>query len=209
MTRITPIRHTVKGHKRQGKRVKTFMRGSGTPKRKPPKVVGVTPREVNKAPKVIRTRHHLTKLVSDAKRIHQTEMIYAPADQIEALVKDTLTKSHKAGYILREDYDRNIDTIHHWEYLSERVNDTKQEIRELEEAVVSMRDQIASVESGKWKVLRPQLPRYREVLERDMKSLSTKERRLKEALIEFTPLNNIIKSLKDNFKSYITHWRKK
>lgn len=40
MTRKPPVRHKVRSHKREGKPVRSFARGSGTPKKSPPKVVG-------------------------------------------------------------------------------------------------------------------------------------------------------------------------
>jgi len=207
--RKKPIRHKVRSHKREGKSVRSFTRGSGTSRKNPSKVVGATPREVSKEPRLVRTRHHLTKLIrSGVDRIHQTEMIYAPADQIEDLVRDTLTKSHKAGYILSEDFDKNIDTVRHWEVIRERVNDTRREIREFEEAIVDMREQIARVESGKMKAWEPMLPTYRERLKEDLKSLSREKRILEVAKTEFKPLKATIKSLKDNFKIYIANWRK-
>lgn len=209
MPRKPPIRHKVRSHRREGKSVRSFTRGSGTPRRNPPKVVGATSRETDKKLKVIRTRHHLTRLISSGvDRIHQTEVIYALADQIEDLVRDTLTKSHKAGYILREDFDKNIDTVRHWEAIRDRVNDTRREIRELEEAIVDIREQIARVESGKMRAWEPMLPTYRGRLKKYLKSLSREKRTLEVAKTEFRPLKATIKSLKDNFKIYIANWRK-
>lgn len=40
MKRKPPIKHKVQSHKREGKPVKSFMRGSGTPRKSPSKVVG-------------------------------------------------------------------------------------------------------------------------------------------------------------------------
>ncbi len=118
--------------------------------------------------------------------------------------RDYLTKRLKAGWILKEDFVENYDTIVKWERVKDFINDTRREVRRLEDGVVSMREQIADVESGKWKALRPMLPRYREILISDLKTLSTKKQRLNEAKIEFRPLKESIKSLKDKFKSYIS-----
>lgn len=205
MTRKSPIHHKVRGHTRKGKRVEPFERGKGQSPQKSREAVVVSQKQKDAQPKVIKTRHHLTRLSDGQKQI---DMIIDFDTGIEALVKKTLTARLKSGWILSEDYDKNRDTIGLWDNKKEFISDTQREIREYEENVASMRDQIVYVESGKMDVLRVKLPQYREVLGRDLKSLSTKKQRLDKAKIEFSPLNNTIKSLKDNFKSYITHWRK-
>ncbi len=40
MTRKPPVRHRVRSHKREGKPVRSFVRGSGTSRKNPSKVVG-------------------------------------------------------------------------------------------------------------------------------------------------------------------------
>ncbi len=205
--RKKPVRHKVRGHTREGKLVKSFVRGSGTARKNPSKVVGTTPQEISKKRKIIRSRHHLTKLTGWPDRIDKTELIIAHTDQMESHVRDALIKSHKAGYILYEDYDKNMDAIHRWEITRERVSDIRREIRELEKGTKGMKEQIASVESGKWKMLVPMLPTYRERLKKNLNSLSTKRRQLKGMMSEYKPLNKTIKLLKDEFMLYITSWR--
>ena len=122
----------------------------------------------------------------------------------KTLRKDVLTKRLKGGWILESDLDENYDTIVRWERVKDFINDTRREIRELEEAVVSMRDQIASVESGKWSGLRPRVPQFREILKSDLKILVVKKQKLAEAKVEFKPLKASIKALKDKFKRYIS-----
>jgi len=122
----------------------------------------------------------------------------------KTLLKETLTARLKAGWILEADLTDNYDTIVMWERTRDFINTTRQEVRELNDSITSMRDQIASVESGKWASLKPMLPRYREILKRDLEILPVKKQRLSMALIEFKPLKASIKSLKDKFQSYIS-----
>ncbi len=122
----------------------------------------------------------------------------------KTLHRDVLTKRLKSGWILKEDFDENYDTIVKWERERDFINDTRREIRDLEEDVVDMREQITDVESGKWKALRPRLPKFREILKSDLETLVTKRQKLEEAKIEFKPLRASIKSLKEKFKLYIS-----
>jgi len=141
------------------------------------------------------TVHELAKLTTGATEISVID---------RTLQKDVLTKALKDGWILKEDLDENYDTIVQWERVKDFINTTRREIRELEEGVVSMIEQIANVESGKWSAHGPMLPRYKENLEKWQKSLVTEKRQLEEAKIEFKPLKASIKSLKDKFKLYIS-----
>lgn len=141
------------------------------------------------------TVHDLAKLTSGVTEISVVD---------RTLQKDVLTKRLKGGWILKEDFVENYDTIVRWERAKDFINTTRREIRELEEGVVSMREQIANVESGKWSAHGPMLPRYRENLEKWQKSLAIKKPRLEEAKIEFKPLKASIKSLKDKFELYIS-----
>ena len=121
----------------------------------------------------------------------------------KTLQKDVLTKRFKRGWILKEDFDANYDLIVRWERLRDFINTTRRETRELDDDIISMKDQILGVESGRLAVLKPMLPRYKEILESDKKTLIIKKRQLEEAKIEFAPIKNKVKSLKNKFKLYI------
>lgn len=142
--------------------------------------------------------HVITELATGKEEINVVD---------KTLQKDVLTKRLKRGWILKEDFDKNYDVIVKWERLRDFINTTRREIRELKDDIVSMRDQISSVEFGKWDVLKPMLPRYKEILEKDQKTLVVKKHELEKAKIKFKPFKNKIKSLKANFKLYIQNLR--
>lgn len=140
--------------------------------------------------------HSLAYLISGVREIAVID---------KRIQKETLTKYLKRGWILESDLDENYDTIVRWERVKDFIKDTRREIRELEDAIPSMREQIANVESGgKWDAWKSMLPRYREILKNDLKTLPIKKQKLEKAKVEFKPLKASIKSLKDNFKLYIS-----
>lgn len=139
--------------------------------------------------------HSLAHLTSGVREINLID---------KRIRKGELTNRLKNGWILEEDFVENYDTIVRWERERDFINITRREIRRLEEDIPSMGEQIASVESGAWKALRPMLPRYIEILRSDVEALPIKKQQLEEAKIEFKPLKASIKSLKDKFKKYIT-----
>ena len=139
--------------------------------------------------------HSLAHLTSGVREINLID---------KRLRKEELTKRLKGGWILEADFNENYDTIVQWERVKDFINDTRREIRELEEGVEDMRENITNVESGKWSAHGPMLPRYRENLEKWQKSLVVYKQRLKEAKIEFKPLKASIKSLRDKFELYIS-----
>ena len=126
------------------------------------------------------------------------------------ILKETLTKYLKGGWILESAFNENYDMIADWRNARGINNEARKEIRELEEAMTDMREQIANVESGKvtdnfkWGFLKPMLPTYRGNLERWQKTLVREQRRLDRVKPKFKPLKASIKSLKDNFKLYIS-----
>lgn len=140
--------------------------------------------------------HSLANLTSGAREIAVID---------KRIQKETLTKYLKRGWILESDLDENYDTIVRWERVKDFINDTRREIRRLEADIPSMREQIADVEAGgKWDAWKSMLPRYREILENDLKALSVNRQKLEKAKVEFKPLKAVIKSLKDKFKLYIS-----
>jgi len=158
--------------------------------------------ELKQAKKVSRlSGHSLANLISGAREIAVID---------NRIVKETLTKYLKRGWILEADFDENHDMIAEWRNARGIINEARKEIRELEGAIPDMREQIANVESEKvvdgfkWGFFKPMLPTYRGNLERWQKVLVREQRRLDRVKPKFKPLKASIKSLKDNFELYIS-----
>lgn len=142
--------------------------------------------------------HLLTRLSDGAERVCVSRKIIG-----KTAIKQ-LAQLLKTGWILSEDYDKNIDTIAEWKRLKTYISDWKETIELQTDLVVMTQEDITLIESGDFDEAMPMLPTYKENLEKWQKSLITKKQQLKEAKIEFKSLKASIKLLSDKFELYIS-----